>query len=1160
MRKAFLISLGLVCFLATFAVISTPLKANSKIRPDVILVQELELQEALQKLTDKYQVYFTYDKSLIQNIVVEYHEGKTSIEEELSSLLHGTDLQFRIFENQYVIIYKLDDQGIRSLKSMMNHFEKIIAEDTRHSLIPTPKLPLRKFFDNPYREPRGLILNVEGVVVNSDGEPLIGVNVQVKGTNQGTATDFEGRFALEDINENDVLVFSYIGYQTVEIPIDARTYIEVILIDDSELLDEVVIVGYGSQRKSDLTGSVSSIRGDDITRIPTQRADQAIQGQAAGVVVLNTDGAPGGNVTIRIRGMNSINGGNDALIVVDGLQGGDLSSLNPNDIESIEVLKDASATAIYGSQGANGVVLITTKTGKRGKPRISYDINYSLQQLARKLEVMDAAEFATSINDFILTQNGSGNTPTKIFTDEQIRSFEQNGGTDWQDVIYRTAPMVNHQLSASGGTEDISYLVSGAYLDHQGILENSSYERFSLRANISAKINDWIDMGVTWYGTKEAGNSPPFGNAPASFLGNPVNVAPRWGPTEKVFDESGNYTSHGTGYGAYDTWNPLASAREPLVDNNIGRNNATGYLQFKFLKNFSLKITGGAIINNYNNRDYYNLLTYDGRQGNGLGHVFEERFTKYQNSNILTYNNTIGKHHITATAIAEQQISKSLYSSLTASNFLVDQTGIYDLAGAGITMNTSDRFERTINSYLGRINYGFADKYLLTASFRADGSSVFGKNNKWGYFPSISAAWRLGEEAFIRSLNVFSDLKLRISWGVTGNQAITPYQTLARILSGANYPYNGQESTDLGFYVASAANPNLKWESTDQTNVGVDFGFWQGRFSATVDYYKKVTDNLLLSKSLPGYTGLSTIIANVGSTQNSGVETTLSVTLGQRDITWTSSLNVSYNDNKVLDLGDEDRISYRTTKGGYSLSEDFMFLVEGEPFGQMYGYGYEGTWKSSEADEAAKYGQLPGDPKYTDVDGDYVIDDNDLKIIGNAMPEWVFGWNNSVTFKNFDISMLWQGTQGNDVFNQTRIRLERPGEGTSSRLLDRWTPDNQDTDIPAFIDDLTRQNAGLSSTVNIGGDQRLSRWVEDASYLRLKNLTVSYQLPAQTLSRLKVNSIRIFISGTNLITFTGYTGYDPEVSSFNSSDATIGVDFSNYPVAKTYTLGASISF
>src|SRR5690606_5258999 len=384
-----------------------------------------------------------------------------------------------------------------------------------------------------------------------------------------------------------------------------------------------------------------------------------------------------------------------------------------------------------------------------------------------------------------------------------------------------------------------------------------------------------------------------------------------------------------------------------------------------------------------------------------------------QNSNILTYNNQLGPHQITATAIAEQQISKSVYSSLTASDFLVDQTAIYDLAGAGITMNSSDNFDRTINSFLGRVNYGFDEKYLFTASFRADGSSVFGKNNKWGYFPSASAAWRLGEEKFIQNLNLFSDLKLRVSWGITGNQAITPYQTLARILSGSNYPYNGQESTDLGFYVASAANPNLKWESTTQTNVGADFGFWRGRITATIDYYTKVTENLLLSKSLPGYTGLSTIIANVGSTENSGLETSVGITVGQGDFSWSSSVNVSYNQNKVLELGDEDRISYRTTKGGYSLNEDFMFLVTGEPFGQMYGYGYEGTWKDTESDEAAKFGQLPGDPKYSDVDNNYIIDENDFKVIGNALPDWVFGWNNNLTYRNFDLSMLWQGTQGN---------------------------------------------------------------------------------------------------------------------------------------------------
>lgn len=1000
---------------------------------------------------------------------------------------------------------------------------------------------------------------ISGRITTDNGNPLAGVSVTDQETGNGTTTNDNGEFSLVINRSSAMLTFSYIGYISQTISVNTNTPVSVVLEQDVAGLDEITVVGYGTQRKSDLTGSISSIKGEDLVQLPAQRVDQALQGRAAGVMVLSTDGSPGGNVTIRIRGLNSINGGNNALIVIDGLQGGDLTSLNPNDIESIEVLKDASATAIYGSQGANGVVLITTKRGKTGRPVISYDYNIGIQQLGRKLDLMNAAQYAQSINDFAATRNGSGVEPFLPFTPEQIRNYESTGGTDWQDVIYRTAPLQNHQLSVSGGTENMSYLVSGGYLDHQGILTNSSYKRFSLRANLSADINDWINFGINWAGTQEAGNSPPFGSADVSFLGDPVNVAPRWGPTEPVFNEDGSYRKHSSSYGAYDTWNPLASSREPLIDNNTIRNTVSGHLQFNILAGLSLRIVGGAIINNQNDRNYYNQKTFEGLLYGGLGNILESQSSRYQNSNILTYDKILEKHRLTVTAVAEQQISKFKTSAARGTDFLVDEVGVADLGGANIVVNSSSNNERVINSYLGRINYVFNDRYMLTASYRADGSSVFGKNNKWGYFPSASVAWRASEEAFIKNLNVFSDLKFRLSWGVTGNQAISPYQTLARISSGNNYPYNGGEATDLGFYVASAANPNLRWESTAQTNLGMDLGLFQGKLTATVDYYRKTTDDLLLSRPLPGYTGFSSIIDNIGSIRNQGIEVAVGTNLQFGELSWSSNFNVSTNNNTVLNLGNADRISFRTTKGGYGLAENFMYLEKGQSFGQMYGFGYEGTWTQAEAAEAAAYGQLPGDPKYRDVDDNKIINRDDLMVIGNALPDLIFGWTNSLSYKQFEFSMLWQGTQGNDLFNQSRIRLERPGEGTSSRLLERWTPQNQNTGVPAFIDELTRQEAGLVSTIAIGGDERISRWVEDASYIRLKNIMLSYNIPSTVLDNIGFRNARVFVSATNLLTFTKYSGYDPEVSSFNGNDAQIGVDFSNYPTAKTFTFGVNLT-
>jgi TonB-linked SusC/RagA family outer membrane protein len=750
-------------------------------------------------------------------------------------------------------------------------------------------------------------------------------------------------------------------------------------------------------------------------------------------------------------------------------------------------------------------------------------------------------------------------TPIPIFSETSIQEYDTNGGTDWQDEIYRSASIQNHELSISGGTDNVRYLISGGFLNQEGILKNSGYKRYSIRANISSDINKWAAFGLNWAGTRESGNTPAFGSD-VIHLGNAVNVAARWAPTEPVYDAEGNYSIHRSGYGASDTWNPLASALEPFLDNNINRNTLNGYFEFKPLEGLKLRITGGAIIRNLNNRNFYNNKTYEGRQNKGLGNNVEELSSRYQNSNILTYDKTMNSHHFTITAVAEQQYEKLNHSAARASDFMVDQTGVFDLAGANIVTNESNATERVINSYLGRINYVFKDRYLLTASYRADGSSVFGKDNRWGYFPSASLAWRASEEEFIKKMGIFTDLKFRASWGITGNQAISPYQTLSRISSGSNYPYNGGEATDLGFYISAAQNPKLKWESTTQSDLGIDLAMLKGRLTATADYYIKTTRDLLMPRGLPGYTGYESIIDNVGSIENKGFEFAVGGDPVVGTFKWHTGITFSANKNKVLDLGEIDRIGYRTTTGGYSVNNPFMYLVKGEPFGQIYGYGYEGTWKQADAANAAKYGQLPGDGKYTDLNNDGKIDGADLKVIGNAFPKFIFGWNNRMSFKNFDLSVLVQGSKGNDIFNQSRIRLEAPGAGTSARLLDRWTVENQDTDVPAFTPESVREEANLTGTVLISGDQRLSRWVEDGSYIRLKNVTLGYNFQSAKINKISLSNLRVYATATNLFTLTKYTGYDPEVSSFNGNDAMMGVDLGNYPQARMFSLGLNLAF
>jgi TonB-linked SusC/RagA family outer membrane protein len=1024
---------------------------------------------------------------------------------------------------------------------------------------------------------------ISGKVTDENGQPVAGANVTVKGTTVGAITDANGEYKLTLPENAKTLVLSFVGYLPQEITIGNQSVINVVLVSDIQALSEIVVVGYGTQRKSDLTGSISSVKSKDLVQLPVMRADQALQGRAAGVVVTNTDGAPGGNTTVRIRGSNSITGGNSALVVIDGFQGGNLSAINPNEIESVEVLKDASATAIYGSRGANGVILVTTKKGKAGVPVVDYTYTFGLQNLEHKIDLMNAGDYAQIANDYKATQNRNG-VPTLPFTQAQIDALYLTGGTDWQDEIYRTAPLQMHQLSLSGGNEHVKYFVAGGYYDQDGLIINTNFKRFTLRSNIDLNVNKWLKAGVNVNVIKDKGNVPPFGEGTryVDILAQVVNAVLRFDPVTPVYDENGNFSRPPTTYGDRDVWNPVATTQGAYNESKDMTTNLNTYLDFKLMEGLNFRITGAAGITNSGKRTYYSHITQNGETSDGVGELTEAKYVYFQNSNILTYDKILNlKHHLTVTGVAETQLYTDNGSYINASGFFSDATGINDLGQANlINEKSSYDTKRAINSYMARINYGFDNKYLVTFSYRADGSSVFGANNKWGYFPSVSLAWRASEEDFISNLNVFSDLKFRGSWGMTGNQAITPYATLDAITSGYNYPFDGTGSTNIGFAATRAANPNLKWESTAQTNIGVDMGFFNGRLTATVDIYKKVTDDLLLSRPVPSYTGFTLLLDNVGSIQNQGLEITVGGDPFVGDFRWNTSANITFNRSKVLALleGQQFMPIRTNTGGGYQIwatgnNNALMNLEVGKPFGSMRGFVNLGTWSESERDKAAVYGQLPGDAKWkdiagaTDADGNPIPDGKistaDLTTIGNSSPKFVFGWSNSMSYKNFTLTFLIQGSYGNDLFNATRIRTEGPTAGASPNLKNRWTINNQDTDVPAFTDQLTRDAAGLTSKVNLGKSayNRSSRWLEDGSYARLKNVTFGYNLPKSLVSKVGLQNLRTFVTVTNLFTLTNYSGYDPEVSSYNvGSDAAKGIDISNYPTVKTLTFGINLTF
>ena len=1008
-----------------------------------------------------------------------------------------------------------------------------------------------------------------GRITDQQGQPLSGVTVVVKGTTTGTVTDANGTFSFLVPADARVLQISFVGMRALELPIEGRTSFVIEMEEEAIGLQEVVAIGYGSVKKSVLTGAISSVQMETLQPVATQRVDQMLQGRAAGVLVLNTDGSPGGNTTIRIRGMNSIQGGNSALIVVDGFQGGDLTAINPRDIESIEILKDASATAIYGAQGANGVVLITTKRGKTDKPVINLSTEIGVSNiLMGGIELMNAADYAREQNRYEMANNFEKN-PIPIFTDQEITAFESSGGTNWLDEVYHTGVTQTHQLSVSGRTERLNYFASGSYYDQEGIMINSGYTRYSLRTNLMADITTWAKFNLNLDLSQQDRNGPQFGGQ-LDWPGNPVLGALQFAPTIPVYDENGNYSKPNPKYGEPVLWNPVASAREPLNENETTTSNVNLYLDFTLFEGLTLRIGGGGRFSDYNVRRFLNNNTHGGSTNNGQGYAYYSKGKNYQSSNVLTYIKDVGDHHINAILVGEIKYSNSFSFEANNRDFTVHETSIYNLGGANIQRTGSGYSERTINSAVTRINYGYKDKYILAASYRADGSSVFGVNNRWAYFPSVSAGWRLSEEPFMAEFGAINNLMIRASWGKTGNQAISTYQTLARIAGNGLYPWDGGQSVNLGFQISSASNPNLKWETTTQTNIGLDLALFRSRLRFTAEYYDKVTDDLLMARELPRTTGLSSIIDNVGSMGNKGWEFSVDGDIDLGNFQWTTGASFTASETTVLDLGAVKFLSYAAGGSGHSVNIPFMFLTPGEPFGQIMGFGYEGTWNLGEEEQAARYGQMPGDPKYTDVNNDGRIDyDNDFKIIGNALPDFIFGLNNQFKLHNWELTFLLQGTYGNDLFNVARIRRESTREGYSVEKLKRWTPENQNTDIPALHTAQYRHdyreawnaahpNNPLVSTITFptSGSQALSRWVEDASYIRLKNLTLAYNVPVKRL----FSNLRIFASGTNLLTFTKYSGFDPEVSSFTDTDGRLGTDYNNYPTSRFFNIGVDVTF
>lgn len=984
-------------------------------------------------------------------------------------------------------------------------------------------------------------IEISGKVVDIYNEPIIGANIAVKGTTMGDISDIDGNFTLS-VPPGSTLVISYIGYIEQEIKLTSNRELRIVLHENAEAIDEVVVIGYGTVKKSDLTGSVSSVNSDKVTQVKAvSNVAQTLQGQTSGVQANQRSGQPGEAVTIVIRGANSISGSSSPLYVIDGMLLDDLSAqLNPDDIQNIEILKDASAVAIYGSRGANGVVMITTKRGAAGKAKVSYSGYFGGQQLRNKLELTDATEFATLQNE-VATNDG---TPLP-WTSAEISALGK--GTDWQDEVYRTGLVHNHDLSLSGGSADTRYYTSFGYYDQEGIIRNSGFERISFRINVDQKISSKIDLATNLSIQHSKYNQSVYtgaeGNGGIPFT---TMVMPA---TQGIYNEDGSYTRF-TGV----TWgqsNPVGISKETFNENNATRIIGNARLNIEITEGLSLRLSAGIDQNNSKTDIYHpsTITTGQTSQGNGKASKSYSSSLAFLNENVLSYNKKIGEHTFDAVAGFTYQYNKGdNLNSGTATGFISDIYQNNNLGAAEIKAQPGTGYwESKLISYLGRINYNYLSKYYLTLTGRYDGSSKFGENNKYAFFPSGALAWRVSEEAFMQEIEAISNLKLRVSYGTSGNQAIDSYQTLAR-LNNVNLTFDGQNNT--GFVQGSLENKDLKWETTSQFDVGFDLNLFNDRISLTGDYYQKKTTDLLMPVKLPTSSGFTSVIQNVGSIRNRGWEFQISTLNIDKALRWSSVLTLSQNKTKVLDLGKDvegNPITYLESGAG----GNWFPIILGESMRQLYGQTVTGIYQTD--DEAIQNGEptkKAGDFKFKNFDGQGNVDDSDKRIISHLEPKLIFGFNNTFTYRNFDLSILLVGTLGNDVVNEFRkynYTLNGNWMPTKEAYNNRWQG-------PGTSNKADKPSKNSGESINSYAN---TLWVEDGSYLRVRDITLGYNFPTKNLGI--VSSLYVYISGQNLFTITNYSGYDPEAV-WNSNTAINGWDRGVYPSTKSFIGGLKVTF
>lgn len=1115
----------------------------------------ITLKSALSELEQHYSVSFIYPTNLVNTKVSMVNQRNRNLETELVNLLNSTGLTYRKVQPRFYAIVPEKEKSTRLFRKI-EHIETKTTTDPSTEAVRLPDRTIDKLerigWSTTSAQP---LADITGKVLDKNGQGIPGVSVVIKGTTRGTTTNTDGEYNLNAPN-NAVLVFSFVGYASQEVAVANRSRINITLLDDVKSISEVVVVGYGTQKRASVTGAISSVSAQEVTQLPVPSVEQAIQGRVPGVTVVS-NGSPGETPIVRIRGIGSINYAANPLYVIDGFPTSDLNNFDTRDIESVDVLKDASSAAIYGSRAANGVIIVTTKKGTSdGKLHVSYDGYVGTQSAWRQLDLLNRDEyiqFGTA-----LRSNAGQPVPTRFSNLNQpiyagaSQTYAQTD-TDWQKAVFRDAPITQHSVQLSGGNEKSRFYSSVGYFNQQGIMIGTGYKRGNFRINSDHAISKRFSFGQTL----TISYDDKLNEVSAGGRTQVQNMI-RMTPYMPIEDPTllGGYRGPDGSDGS-DPQNPVRAALQDQSNTQRMKILGSAYVDVKIIDGLTYRLRGG--IDYVTARTFSFLPIYsESFNARALANVSDDRLTYASPliSNQLTYEKTFGKHSLNVVAVAERQAGNSLQivgTGQAASNTIRELSAVISTS-AGLS---GTRSQNVLLSYLGRLNYEYAGKYLLGASFRRDGSSRFAPGNKWGNFPSVSAGWRISEEAFLKNVPAISELKVRASYGTMGFNGIGDYSWQVAVSQNTNAIIGGDRTQ--GTYFDRLGNTDLRWEVTKMSNVGLDLGLFSNSITLSAEVYQRNTDGLILNQPIAPSIGYSqSPIVNVGSMRNTGVEMQLGYNKTKGALRFNASGNISFINNKVLSLGPTVSPLLNGANADYG-GFDITRTEAGQSIQYFYGWKVAGIFQNADEIKSAptQDNAAPGDLRFVDANGDGKIDASDRVNLGSFLPKFTYGLNLSANYRGFDLSMFFQGVQGNKIYNGVKVleqgMLRLFNAGTD--VLRAWTPTNTVTDVPRAVDGDPNGNSRTSD-----------RFIEDGSYLRLKNLSIGYSVPAgalQAFSRGTLSRARVYVASTNLLTFTKYTGYDPEVGSRTSNTnptLTNGIDYGQFPQARTFMVGLQLGF